>query len=164
MVSSWLSFNTSGLDDFVRTADALETVQSEIPQWIRKDIDSEVNTLMLRAGAKLQTMEIHGIKQRGLRASIVSGMKTEDYSDSSGDGSKITVSVPDPKEAPLPQLLDVGITSGGWKHPLFGRKKTWYWETGNVPWFSETMESAKPEMEERIQNILDQASDQIQGL
>ncbi len=163
MVSSWLSFNSSGFEDFTRAATALSEVETEFPKWVRKDISDEMEKLKDTAGAALEAMAVHGLKQTGLRAAIDSGMTISDYSDTSGEGSQISTTAPRPGGSYLPRGLDVLLAPKGWKHPVFGNKKKWVQEVGNVPWFSETMQSAQPEMEQKIQEEIEAAIKQISG-
>lgn len=64
----------------------------------------------------------------------------------------------DPQEAELPRGEDSG--ERGWRHPVFGHD-VWVHQRGGS-WFRETIADQRPDIERRLQDVLDQAAQQIQ--
>lgn len=146
---SWIRFNSS-TSDFESAIAKLGVLDQRIPEVVGDAIKAELDDLTEQAKAKLLGEPVHGLKQTGLRARIAAGVEVVRTT----DGYQAQVTVDDNEIIPLPWGLD--LESKGWDHPVFGREPRVH-QQGTVPWWSETMDKAQPNLEEKLPVKIDEA-------
>lgn len=124
-----------------------------IPERLDKEMLDEAEKLRNEASAKASAIPTRGGRSTGLRQKVASGVsviKTQ-------DGVDITTSMPDATLAGLPRGLD---SSKGWRHPVFGNRNVLVTQQSGAPgWFTETMQSAQPELQEKFEAALEDEAD-----
>lgn len=158
MVSSWINLRVSGLEDFDRAASSIEYVEREFPKWVRRDIEDSANSIKDNARRRIMEEATHGLKHTGLRASIAAGVSVVSVSDDTGSGSAVVTTVPNANEAPIPRGFDFGLQARGWRHPVFGNKKKWVSQRGDISWFSDSVNEEKPILEEKVKGAMEDAA------
>jgi len=149
--SSWISFGSNTSSKFEEAIAKLGALHERIPSAAKQAIHDELDELTKQAKAKLMSEPVHGLKQTGLRARIAAGIEVVP----TDGGHRAQVTVDDNEILPIPWGLDVA--SKGWKHPVFGRKDSLVHQQGTVPWWSETMAQAQPDLEEKLPEKIDEA-------
>lgn len=149
-----LEFDFGGRDEFSDAYRELGNIDRQIPRFIDQAIQKLAKELKKEAAAKALEQPATKGGHTGLRKDVAKGIGIVDIP----DGVRITTSMPEEDEAIIPRGLD---TEKGWRHPVFGKKDVWVRQRGEFSWFMDTMQDAKPRLGSRIEEILDDAAEQV---
>lgn len=141
-----------------RAAEALLGANERLPEQFDRVLADMARKLADEASAAVMLEPTHGAKHTGLRARIAAGVSV-----ASGPGfADIKTSMAKNDERYLPRGMDFRASGGkGWRHPLFGNKKKWYANLGELSWFLDTMDNADEDIGERLQEVLEEMARQI---
>jgi hypothetical protein len=157
MASSWINVGVEGLQDFDKAATDLQYVEREFPGWVHRDMSESMDSIKKNAARRIMEEKTHGRKHTGLRASIAAGLKVSTFEDETGSGFSLRTTVRQPDEGPIPRGFDAGLSARGWRHPVFGNKKKWVQQRGNISWFSDSVNEEIPVIEQKIQDDVEKA-------
>lgn len=154
-----IEFNIDGRKAFSDVARTLGRINRSIPRDIDKAIEKEAKTLKKEAAAKALTEPAFKGKHTGLRKDIARGVGVAPISEAGREGYRVITAMPDENEAIIPRGFD---SRKGWRHPVFGKPIPWVTQRGAFSWFMDTMQHARPRLEPKIHDILEDAADQVE--
>lgn len=143
------------IDALERATGALQEADDSIAEQIPEEMILLANRLAAAARALVLTEPTFGVKQRGFRAELATGVHVED----DAGGADITTSVPNRNERNLPAETDDYLR--GWRHPVFGHRDRWVNQSFSFSWFTAPMQRAQSDGTQALQNVLDQAASRI---
>lgn len=138
---------------FRAVAEALREVDDTLTPKFKNALESAAAPVLAELKAAALRLPAHKLKHTGLRARIAAGVGMK----RTFQGVRFTTSMP-PGEEELPRGEDSGLK--GWRHPVYGNQNNWVHQIGGS-WFRETIANDRPQFENKMQDVLDQARDQI---
>lgn len=159
---SWVRFNSKGMQKFTEASESLEAINRELPRWIQRDILLSVETIKVHAQQLVKDEATHGTKHTGLRESVAAGVNITPYTGALGTGTAITTSMPKEDAAVIPAGFDPSLRAKGWRHPVFGNKRKWVEQKGDVSWFSKPVIEQTAVLKANISADMEAASKLIQ--
>lgn len=158
MADSRLSLDVNH-DSLDRATDALSEADDELAVEIPDEMVQLAEKLAEIARLRVLAEPVHGLKQRGLRPALASGV---DVTPNDNGGADITASLDGwtgQDSSDLPADTDRGLI--GWVHPVFGHEDRWVHQDDSFSWFTDSMDSAEDDGREALQRLLDDAAQKI---
>lgn len=141
--------------EFKATADALRDVDKTFPTMLRKAMKDAAQPVLVDVRNAARALPAYGLKHTGLRARLAAGVAVQ-ASVGASARMRFVTKMPPGQEA-LPRGEDSGMA--GWRHPVFGHDK-WVTQRGGS-WFRQTIADDRPDLMNRLQDVLDAAAQQI---
>lgn len=95
-----------------------------------------------------------GGRSTGLRAGVASGVRTQIMTSAAREGVRITSSG---------RMAGAWQASSGWRHPLFGSRRSWYRQVGRPGYFFRTVGAGSPRVRAAVESAMREASDSLKG-
>jgi hypothetical protein len=143
-------------------AEALGSVDRQLPDWLADDMEQAVEPLMEVARQRVLREDVQGgpTRHTGMRTRIAEGLGKRAGLAGTRDAPYLRVytSMPEQDESIIPRGMD---SPKGWRHPLFGNRDHWQ---QSLPvrggWFSdtffpETQRTIERNMEDSLQRAAD---------
>lgn len=140
--------------EWKRVADALRIENERLADRFTAALRDEADKLASRAQAAVMRIPVHTGQHSGLRARVAKGVGTKIL----GTGVSITASMNDKDEINIPAYLDA---RDGWRHPVYGNRHNWVRQMTGGSWFRDTIARGQPEIEDRMNEIFQNAADVI---
>jgi hypothetical protein len=137
--------------EWKRVAAALDAEDKSLGDKFRREIREAANLLAARAQAAVMRIPTTGLKHSGLRGRVAAGVGTK----VTASGVEITTSMNDRDEINLPAYLD---SQTGWRHPVYGDRDVWVRQETGGSWFRATIESGRDLVEDRLEDVMDDAA------
>lgn len=143
--------------EFRNAANALRSVDSSLPTWLRKEMRDTVAPAVQRAKDRVRSLPVSGhAGTTGLRRRVAAGTRIQASTGASAR-LRVVTSMPDADESIIPRGLD---RAAGWRHPVFGNTNTWVTQRPSRPgWFTDTLTDARPEIERGLEDVLEAAAE-----
>jgi hypothetical protein len=142
--------------EFTRVANALRDMDTKAPSRFRAALKKAATPIVQDVRAAALALPARKGKHTGLRTRLAKGVGVQ-----AGVGKsarmRIVTKMPAGEEA-LPRGEDSGAQ--GWRHPVFGNTDNWVNQAGGS-WFRETIADDQDFLEERVNQVLQDARDQI---
>lgn len=155
-----LEFHVDGLEQFSEVVRAFTRIDRSIPRDVLKVIKKEATALKKEAAALVLLEPTHGKKHTGLRKKVSKGVRVIPVEEDGSKGFRITTEMPEEDEAIIPHGFD-SPRKYGWRHPFFGDKERRFVTRGEFSWFYATMRQANDHVKPKIEDILEDAADQV---
>lgn len=164
MALDGVEFSVDEGPEWNRVVAALDDVSATLASRIRDAVSHAVDPWMTEAQANVATMPIKGIgRQSGLRREVADSVNKDVTGSPQDFEVTVTSSLPhgvgEENEAAIPPGMD---RDTGWRHPVFGNNRTWVTQ---VPlrhhWFTGVFDDRGNDVSNQIQDVLDEARDNI---
>jgi hypothetical protein len=142
--------------EFRLVADALREIDDTFPGKLRAAMRRSATPIIQDVRMAALALPARRAKHTGLRARLAAGVGVQVGVGGNARMRFITKMPPGQEE--LPRGEDSGLR--GWRHPVYGHD-VWVHQRGGS-WFRETIADQRPDIERRLQDVLDQAAEQIQ--
>lgn len=142
--------------EFRATADALREVDSSFPGKLRAAMRKTATPILADIRMAAMALPARKLKHTGLRARLAAGAGVQ-LGVGRNARMRFTTKMP-PGQEELPRGEDSG--ERGWRHPVYGHDN-WVHQRGGS-WFRETIADQRPDIERRLQDVLDDAAQTIQ--
>lgn len=140
--------------EWKRVAAALDREDKALGDKFRREVREAADLLAARAQAAVMRIPTYGVSHTGLRGRVAKGVGTK----ITGHGVDITTSMNERDETNLPAYLD---SQAGWRHPVFGNRDVWVRQDTGGSWFRATIESGRNDIEDRLEEVMDDAAGRI---
>ena len=137
-------------------ADQLREIDSTFPTRLRQAMRRSATPILQDLRQAALALPARKGKHSGLRARLAKSVGVQ-LGVGSNARMRFITKMDDPEEAELPRGEDSG--ERGWRHPVFGHD-VWVHQVGGS-WFRETIADQRSDIERRLQDVLDQAAQQI---
>ncbi|WP_152471678.1 hypothetical protein [Nocardiopsis gilva] len=146
----------------------LRAVDRKLPTKLRRELRKSVRPAVRKVKRKVRALPVKGVRggtkkhphtRRQLRRKVARGVRVQA---STRTGVRIVTSMPTRDEAVLPRGLDSQTRTGGWRHPVFGRRDTWA-ESDGGSWFIEPIADERDEIARDVRGVLKDAAGWVAG-